>query len=263
MTTEDASLELSNYESLNGKGKDLVFRSINYFVKTTSDEGVQESKQILKDVSGEVNFQKKQILEATNNFLANNKVLEAVRRADQMDFDDSTTNKEILMVPIVQIATEFAAIEKDLQDTLKMSRDVDIVALLSHSAQLLSQPAYETKAIKAIFNRYSDNIYLSSPDEANAYLLGGTLPSTRQTEQYLLRNDVLTAIQNVQGDLKGMIAGPPRSRTVTEGWEQVVDDALSDLHEGADSLERYLALADPVDVKLARQLAGEMLSATR
>ena len=54
MTTEDASLELSNYESLNGKGKDLVFRSINYFVKTTSDEGVQESKQILKDVSGEV-----------------------------------------------------------------------------------------------------------------------------------------------------------------------------------------------------------------
>ena len=56
---------------------------------------------------------------------------------------------------------------------------------------------FATTEFKRIFNAYADNIYYSSgSEEANAYLLGGATPSTRQTTQYLLRNEVRSRMAN-------------------------------------------------------------------
>jgi len=216
-----------------------------------------EVGKIVPDVSGQVDSTRKKVLDVTNNFLANNKALETVRRMEQMDFDDSQTNKEILMVPIVRISRDFEIIEKDLSSLLNVGENDDLgVTNLKHSKDILEKPEYSTKVTKSIFNRYSDNIYLASPDQANVYLAGGTLPSTLQTEQYLLRNKVLTAIQNVQQDLSTMLEEKPAARR-GDAWRQVVEDSLSDLAEGKESLTSYLLLADPTDVKLAKHLVYE------
>merc|ERR1712146_493813 len=57
-----------------------------------------------------------------------------------------------------------------------------------------------------VFNRYADNIYLAKGDDrANAYLGGGATPSSLQTVQYMLRNDLLTNLDNITQELEYLL----------------------------------------------------------
>lgn len=177
-------------------------------------------------------------------------VLETLRKIDQADPDENIgneSNKAILFVPILKISEELNQC-KSLLNELSTIKDVQPLAvrLLKDIKDVLDSSEFQDKIFKKIFNRYSDNIFYSNSDQANLYLGGGSLPDSRQTQQYMLRNDVLTGIQNVRDDVYGLL---------TNGLdEQSLEDALDDVNSCLSSLEEYMSLCDPQDVALAMKI---------
>jgi hypothetical protein len=112
--------------------------------------------------------------------------------------------------------------------------------------QIVTQPNYETQQFKTTFNAYGDNIYYSDPDRANLYLAGGATPKNEQSLAYLLRNDLLTSIQNLQVEVEYCLAHP-------DAAQQDNDVALY-AAQASDSLERYLDLVPPRELDRARAL---------
>ena len=178
---------------------------------------------------------------SNENFLTS-PILEKVRLLEQIDHDDSdaSSNKVILMVPIVSILKDLDFIGDSLK-TYDISEDK-----LENVRQILFNSKYSTAFFKKTFNRYSDNIFYSDSDRANLYLAGGAIPTSRQTQLYLLRNDILTSIENLRDDILSM-----KGQVIEK---QDIDDALSDLKTARDSLLDYLSLSDPNDVKLAKEI---------
>ncbi|CAN0143764.1 unnamed protein product, partial [Phaeothamnion confervicola] len=67
---------------------------------------------------------------------------------------------------------------------------------------ILGSTAFSRREFKKTFNRYSDNIYMAPDDDrANDYLDGGATPDSRQTMQYLLRNDALGHIEDLSAEV--------------------------------------------------------------
>lgn len=185
------------------------------------------------------------IIRSTENFLTN-PVLEALRKADQFDFDvpddvKSATTKVLLLYPIVEIEGEVSKMER-----LLSTEPVDKAQLESIRA-LVQQPKYSAKLFKKIFNRYSDNIFYSNAQQANIYLAGGTTPDSHQTEQYLFRNAILTAIEFIQQDVADLLSQPVIDK-------QDVQDMISDVADARKALAGYMRLADPDDLSVALQL---------
>lgn len=114
---------------------------------------------------------------------------------------------------------------------------------------------FATLEFKRIFNAYADNIYYSSGSaEANVYLLGGATPSSRQTNQYLLRNEALKQIGELVDELVFQQKQPATERDVSVAQEYM-DNALTVFSE-------YLALAPPEELQIA-QGQGSVLKRER
>lgn len=111
-------------------------------------------------------------------------------------------------------------------------------------ADILALEPFERKAFKRAFNAYADNIYYANPDRANVYLLGGTPPSTKQTIQYLYRNDALDNIEQLRGELEYLI-----SHTDTD-----ISDALAFHVKASSAFAAYLDLAPKQDLIAARKI---------
>jgi len=94
----------------------------------------------------------------------------------------------------------------------------------------------------------ADNIYYSDPDRANAYLGGGATPKNEQSIAYLLRNDVLTNVENLQAEVAYCIK------------EQKAGNALEteDLYLYAkickDGMVSYVDLVPPGELKIAKEI---------
>jgi len=193
------------------------------------------------------------IIRRTESFLTN-PILEAYRKADQLEEDvptnlDSPTTKTILILPVISIA-------KDLETVDQCLRDHPSEQSLSKAIEILKQPQYSTVEFKRIFNRYSDNIFYADSRQANLYLGGGTTPDSRQTTQYLYRNAILSAVQFLQQDLQDLrgadSASLSASSSTSDGGRSVeVADALDDLREAREALAKYLKMADQQDVQAA------------
>jgi hypothetical protein len=116
---------------------------------------------------------------------------------------------------------------------------------------VLSQPQYQSKELKRIFNAFADNIYYSDPDRANLYLAGGATPKTAQSLAYLLRNEVLTSLDDLRTEIADLIKDREK-----EGVTTAID--YSDLIEYGkkcnDAMSQYLALVPPDELKLAEKL---------
>lgn len=204
------------------------------FCPTTTWAAVGEEKLTTRQV----------IIRSTESFLTN-PVLEALRKADQFDFDvpddvKSATTKVLLLFPIVEIESEVVKMEGLLTEPVSKSQ-------LESIRDLVQQPKYEAKLFKKIFNRYSDNIFYSNAQQANIYLAGGTTPDSHQTEQYLFRNAILTAIEFIQQDVADLLKQPVIDR-------QDVLDMISDVADARKALGGYMRLADPDDLSVAMQL---------
>ena len=195
---------------------------------------------------------RQEIIRETENFLFNSKVLEAVRKLDQLEPDEDVyqTNKAILLVPIIDILEDIQTVSKQISK-----------GELQKAFDSLSSPKFETKLFKKTFNRYSDNIFISDPKRTNIYLAGGAMPTSLQTQQYLLRNQALTSLDNVRDDVRLMLeeikkdqsqSNPSSTTTITS--QQDIIDAIDDCREALEAMQSYLLLADPEDVKLATKV---------
>ena len=116
---------------------------------------------------------------------------------------------------------------------------------------VLSSTSFENKnhleAFKKIFNRYGDNIYYSDPDRANVYLGGGATPKTEQSLAYLLRNEILTSIEDMQAELDYLIKTPDES----------TEDLFSMIRTARNAMKRYLAVVPPSELEKAQRFLVE------
>ena len=140
------------------------------------------------------------------------------------------------LIPIVQMQAKLR----------KSSPMVDDQAQWPALYQIMTTGSFADKEFKRIFNLYADNIYYSaSTAEANGYLLGGATPSTSQTTQYLLRNEMLKYVSELADEIKYQ-QGLPTEKRETEAAREYMDKLLKYFDE-------YLGLSPPPELKLARE----------
>lgn len=185
-----------------------------------------------------------QLIRATNNALASSKALEALRKAEQYDADDKVTmgtNTVLLLTPIVEMEGEVACV----CDLFNSKEDAKLATIKS----VVLQDKYTTPHIKKMFNRYSDNIYYTDPAKANLYLAGGALPDSMQTQRYLLRNDIITFMDNVRDDFKQLT-----EKDTKQLDEQLYADIKDDVDQVAVALKEYLQCTNADELAAARKM---------
>lgn len=141
------------------------------------------------------------------------------------------------MAPILEI-------DKELSDVRTLVRDEDRAESWPKALKILQNEKYEKISFKKTFNAYGDNIYYSDPDRANLYLGGGATPKTEQSLAYLLRNDILTNVENLRAELEYLLKSK--------------EDDVEDLYSYADivtrAMTKYLALVPPGELAAAKDL---------
>jgi hypothetical protein len=143
-----------------------------------------------------------------------------------------------LLVPILKIDQELVQVKVLVHDTENVKDS------WSKALSILKQPSYDKIAFKKTFNKYGDNIYYSDPDRANLYLGGGATPKTEQSFAYLLRNDVLTNIENLRAELEYLLTN--EKTTETDDLYQYADVATS-------AMKKYLAIVPPNELAEAQK----------
>ena len=116
---------------------------------------------------------------------------------------------------------------------------------------LAREPFAPKSSLKKVFNMYSDNIYYTKGSQrANAYLGGGAVPSTGQTNAYLQRNVFIDNIDLIRSELT-FLSGPD-----SDGDE---GDLLKFLADGKRSLAEYLQSCSPPEIKRAESVVAATL----
>lgn len=140
----------------------------------------------------------------------------------------------LLLIPLVQVQATLRSFKPLLADASRWPMLQDV----------LSSGPFETREFKRIFNAYGDNIYYDSGSpEANAYLLGGATPSSSQTTQYLLRNEILKQIGELRDELKYQ-SGLAAEKRETD----VADEALA---AALAAFDEYLSLCPKKELEIA------------
>ena len=145
-----------------------------------------------------------------------------------------------LLVPILEM-------DKELNEVKSLVHGEERSKAWPQALEILQKEKYDKIAFKKTFNAFGDNIYYSDPDRANLYLGGGATPKTEQSLAYLLRNDILSNIENMRAELEFLM----------KTGEDEVDDLYSYADIVTSSMQRYLALVPPKEVEEANKiLAG-------
>jgi hypothetical protein len=143
------------------------------------------------------------------------------------------------LVPILKI-------DQELSEIKLLVRDDDRPKAWTKALKILQSDKYEKIPFKKIFNAYGDNIYYSDPDRANAYLGGGASPKAEQSLAYLLRNDVLSNVENLKAELEYLLKN-----------EDEVDDLYKYADIAASAMKKYLAIVPPNELEEAlKDMAG-------
>ena len=184
-----------------------------------------------------------------------NSLLEQMRILEQSEADNIKYGGELapgspkgreayakLLVPILTIQADLDQVQELVRD------ETNRRSSLARADTILSQPQFEKIRFKKIFNAFADNIYYSDPDRANAYLGGGAMPKSEQSIAYLLRNDVLTNVENLQAEVTYLI----KEEKAGNGVE--VDDLYVYSKACSEGMMKYLELVPPGEVKLAKEI---------
>lgn len=179
-----------------------------------------------------------------------NPVLEQIRILDQNYADNIKYSGELapgtpnfrdsyakLLLPILSIDRDLRTVS-----TLLLSNEKPTLAELSDAKKILDKKYFTKLEFKKTFNAFADNIYYSDPDRANLYLGGGATPKNEQSIAYLLRNDILTNVENLQAEVDYLI----RSR------EDEYEDLKSYVRTATDGMQKYLELVPPKELDMAR-----------
>ena len=123
----------------------------------------------------------------------------------------------------------------------------------------ITAPPFTKKVFKQTFNAFADNIYYTAgSDRANAYLGGGATPSTQQTTQYMLRNEILGNVEIAGQELEYLIGLRDKGLTSREALVgEELDDLRGFLDKALKAMGQYLAIPPPEDVSKARGIASQ------
>ena len=181
----------------------------------------------------------------------------------------------LLLIPVLQLRQRLKALAPALA-----RYDADSWSKLRFD---ISSGDFTTVGLKRIFNAYSDNIcahksarplafplssplpmptiaairhcthaflhrvadYASETAEANAYLLGGSTPSSSQTTQYLLRNEAIKQLTELRDEIDYQQGLDAQAREVV-----VAQEAMSAAIKAFDD---YFKLAPPDQLAMARR----------
>ena len=145
-----------------------------------------------------------------------------------------------LLAPILKM-------EKELNEVKALVRDENRSKSWPKALAILQNEKYEKIAFKKTFNAYGDNIYYSDPDRANLYLGGGATPKNEQSLAYLLRNDLLTNIEDLRAELEYLL----------KSGEDEVEDLYSFADVAVGAMKKYLALVPPNELEEAKRIVFE------
>lgn len=182
-----------------------------------------------------------------------NPVLEKIRIWEQDEADNIRYNGEL--APGSPKGRDSYA--KMLAPILQIQKDINTVDDLIHepngdglgqAEKILSKSYFQKIPFKRIFNNFADNIYYSDPDRANLYLGGGAIPQTEQSISYLLRNEILTNIENLQAEVTYLI----KEKKLLHSLE--TEDLFTYSKTSKDALTRYMQLVPPDELAKAQEL---------
>ena len=159
-----------------------------------------------------------------------------------------TNTPGLLLVPIAR----YEALLKEL----RQPGFFDSPARWNEAQAVLATKVLPKKDFKKNFNNFADNIYYSAadPDRANAYLGGGATPSTTQTTQYMLRNEILGNVELAEQEFTYLInlrekKVSPSELTSTETLEDITEF----LDKAIAAIDSYLKIPATEDVAAARK----------
>ena len=192
-----------------------------------------------------------------------NPVLEKIRIWEQDEADNiiykgelaSGSNGPAAFDQYVQLLQPILIVEGDilkLNELFKSGTDLDT---LRQMKDVLEQPNLDKKAFKKAFNAFADNIYYVDTDRANAYLGGGATPGSTQSMAYLLRNDVLTSIEDMRAEVGYLIRELEKGEKIGEGGVDALD-LEGMLKMAKEGMGRYLDLVPPKELEAARTKFG-------
>mmetsp|Transcript_27317 Transcript_27317/g.74726 ORF Transcript_27317/g.74726 Transcript_27317/m.74726 type:complete len:291 (-) Transcript_27317:576-1448(-) len=203
-----------------------------------------------------------------------NPVLEQLRIWEQAEKDTIQYNGELeagnagnrgrvdfypaLLIPILKIDAELREVrtlvrsggetETEGSSSSSSSNKLSTDAM-TRALDILRTPTYDKINFKKTFNKYGDNIYYNDPDRANLYLGGGATPKTEQSIAYLLRNDVLTNVENLRAELEYLL-----KLSDTERDSEPKEDLYSYADICSSAMAKYLAQVPPGQMEEAKRL---------
>ena len=144
-----------------------------------------------------------------------------------------------MLVPILEIANDLEKVRQLVTTTSAGGAGGDgngdaKFQAFRQARTILQKPAYEKVQFKKIFNRYGDNLYLG----------GGATPKTEQSLAYLLRNEILTAVEYMQAELDYLLKEPSES----------TDDLVALITTATTAMQRYLDVVPPRELEKAKEL---------
>ena len=178
--------------------------------------------------------------------------------AEQQGMTNNNNNKGTyyarLLVPILGMATELQQVHQLVQQTTTMdTTQQQRESLLRQVQQVLSQSKYDATEFKKVFNAFGDNIYYTDPDRANLYLGGGATPKSSQSMAYLIRNDILTNVQDMRAEVAYLLSSSSSSSTATT--TSSTDDLVQMAATANRAMTQYLnQVVPPSELELARTL---------
>jgi len=102
------------------------------------------------------------------------------------------------------------------------------------------------------FNAFADNIYYADSDRANLYLGGGAEPTSTQSLAYLLRNDILTTVEDERAEVKYLLKEVNKKangETIVVGGDGLDMDEITGLSKTANvAMKKYLDLVPPSEL---------------
>ena len=112
--------------------------------------------------------------------------------------------------------------------------------------------SYLTFYLSIAFNSFADNIYYSDSDRANLYLGGGAEPTSTQSLAYLLRNDILTTVEDERAEVKYLLKEVNKKangETIVVGGDGLDMDEITGLSKTANvAMKKYLDLVPPSEL---------------
>ncbi|KAL7494936.1 hypothetical protein ACHAWT_003526 [Skeletonema menzelii] len=161
-----------------------------------------------------------------------------------------------LLQPILGVKSDLESINQLISGNDQLTTKEEYIAMFDKVNEILSHEIFVKIQFKKAFNAFADNIYYSDPDRANLYLGGGAVPQSTQTLAYLLRNDVLTNVEDMRAETQYLLRELNKKsagETIVVGGDGLdLDEMRNFVKLANEGMVKYLALVPPGELEAAK-----------